>query len=67
MTEIEKHANAHLIATAPELLATLKAIVEEADGTSKPYSADSYLPPHLVHAARVAIANATRLDSWSQA
>lgn len=56
-----------LMAAAPDLLAALAAIVEEADGTSRPYSTDSYLPPHLVHAARVAIANATRPGSWGQA
>jgi len=48
-----------LIAAAPSLLAALQAIVEEADGTSKPYSSDSYLPPHLIQAARAAIAKAT--------
>lgn len=63
----ERKANARLVAAAPELLSALAAIVEEADGTNKPYSSDSYLPPHLVHAARVAIANATRPGSWSKA
>lgn len=55
------------MAAAPELLAALQAIVEEADGTSKPYSSDSYLPPHFIHDARVAIANAKRPGSWSNA
>lgn len=63
----ETAANGRLIAAAPELLAALQAIVEEADGPSKPYSGDSYLPPHLIQAARVAIANATRPGSWGDA
>ena len=38
-----------------EAIKAIKAIVEEVAGASKPYSADSYLPPHLVHDAREAI------------
>ena len=34
----------------------LRAIVEEVAGHSQPYSADSFLPPHMVHDAREAIA-----------
>jgi hypothetical protein len=30
--------------------------VEEVAGASQPYSADSFLPPHMVHDAREAIA-----------
>jgi hypothetical protein len=63
----QAQANASLIAAAPELLAALQAIVEEADGPSKPYSSDSYLPPHLIQAARAAIANATRPGRWGDA
>lgn len=37
-------------------IAVLRAIVEEAAGASQPFSADSYLPPHLIHDAREAIA-----------
>lgn len=39
-----------------ELLAALQTIVDEVDGTSKPYSSDSYLPPHFIYATRAAIA-----------
>lgn len=64
---MDQYAQDRLMSAAPELLAALQAIVEEADGTSKPYSSDSYLPAHMLHAARVAIANATRPGSWGQA
>ena len=33
----------------------LKAIVEEVAGAGFPFSADSYLPAHLIHDARTAI------------
>lgn len=33
----------------------LRAIVEEVSGAGQPFSADSYLPPHLIHDARQAI------------
>ncbi|BBE51169.1 hypothetical protein OYT1_ch1622 [Ferriphaselus amnicola] len=39
-----------------ELLEVLKSIVGEIDGPNKPFSADSYLPPHLVEKARATIA-----------
>ena len=42
--------------TEKNLLEALKAIVEEVAGANQPYSADSYLPPHMVHDAREAIA-----------
>jgi hypothetical protein len=54
-----------LVCNAAELLAALQAIVEEADGPGKPYSGDSYLPPHLIVMARKAIADATRPGSWA--
>ena len=38
--------------TESDLLEALKAIVEEVAGASQPYSADSFLPPHMVHDAR---------------
>ena len=41
-----------------QLLAALQAIVAECDGKAAPYSGDSYLPLHLLDAARVAVANA---------
>ena len=34
----------------------LKRIVAEVAGPGQPYSADSFLPPHMVHDAREAIA-----------
>lgn len=33
----------------------LRAIVEEVSGASRPFSADSYLPPHMIHDARQVI------------
>ena len=33
----------------------LRAIVEEVAGASQPFSADSYLPAHLIHDARQVI------------
>lgn len=41
-----------------ELLASLDAIVNECDGTEKPYSTDSYLPQKFIEKAREAIAKA---------
>lgn len=57
-----------LTAAAPDLLKALQAIVSEVIGPEKPYSADSYLPRHLIYRARQAIAKAigasiTELDS----
>lgn len=36
-------------------IAALHAILDEVSGASQPFSADSYLPAHLVHDARMAI------------
>lgn len=36
-------------------IAVLEAIVAEVAGAGQPFSADSFLPPHLVHDARQAI------------
>lgn len=36
-------------------IAVLRAIVQEVAGHEQPYSAYSYLPPHLIHDARQAI------------
>ena len=52
-------ANARLIAAAPDLLAALQALVAELDGPGKPYSSDSYAPPHFIETAKAAIAKAT--------
>lgn len=46
-----------------ELLSALQAIVNANDEGKL----DQYLPPELMHTARVAIANATRPGSWGQA
>jgi hypothetical protein len=44
--------------SAFELYEALKQIVEELDGSSRPYSADSYLPEHMVHRAIMAVRHA---------
>lgn len=36
-------------------IAVLRAIVQEVAGHEQPFSADSYLPAHLIHDARQAI------------
>jgi hypothetical protein len=41
-----------------QLVAALSAIVEEVAGAGQPFSGESYLPPHLIHDAREAIASA---------
>ena len=51
--------NARLMAAAPDLLAALQALVAELDGPGKPYSTDSYAPPHFIETAKAAIAKAT--------
>lgn len=38
-----------------DAIAVLASIVEEVAGAGQPFSADSYLPPHLIHDARQAI------------
>lgn len=67
MTEREKRGNARLIAAAPEMLAALQAVLAEIDGPDRPHSTDSWLPSHLAHQVRVAVANATRPGGWSNA
>lgn len=59
----EQSANARLIAAAPELLAALQAVLAEIERPNRPYSTDSWLPSHLAHQVRVAVANATRPGS----
>ena len=41
--------------TTADPIAVLEAIVSEVAGAGQPFSADSYLPPHLIHDARMAI------------
>lgn len=41
-----------------DLVSALQAIIAEASGPARPYSADSYLPQHLTEAARAALAKA---------
>lgn len=41
-----------------ELLEALQGIVSECAGPERPYSGDSYLPPHLLDAGRAAVAKA---------
>ena len=48
--------------TAQAMFDALSAIVAELAPGSKPYSSDSYLPAHLVHKARSAIAKASGGD-----
>jgi hypothetical protein len=56
---------AALMASAPQLFDALKAILDEVDGPpeSQPYSADSYLPLHLVENAHAAIAKTQVITS----
>jgi hypothetical protein len=51
-------ANARLIAAAPELLAALRAILDECSPDKRPYSTESWLPDHLLADARAAISKA---------
>lgn len=41
-----------------QVVAALSAIVEEVAGAGQPVSDESFLPPHLIHDARLAIARA---------
>ena len=61
--KLHTEPNTRLIAAAPDLLAALQALVAELDGPGKPYSSDSYAPPHFIETARAAIAKATNGDS----
>ncbi len=47
-------------------ISALQAILDEVAGASTPFSADSYLPAHLVHDARMAIEESTGDDSPEQ-
>ena len=52
----------------PEINAidVLRAIVEEVSGAAFPFSADSYLPAHLIHDARQVIEQYEREQEASQ-
>lgn len=54
----KQKANARLIAAAPEMLAALQAVLAEIEGPDRPHSTDSWLPSHLAHQVRAAIAKA---------
>jgi len=56
ITVTYREANARLIAAAPEMLAALQAVLAEIDEPDRPHSTDSWLPSHLVHQVRAAIA-----------
>ena len=49
-----------------QAIEALKAIVEEVAGVGFPFSADSYLPAHLIHDARQAIEQYEREQEASQ-
>lgn len=46
-----------------DAIAVLKAIVAEVAGPGQSFSADSFLPPHLVHDAREAISRAEDINA----
>ncbi len=48
-------------------IAALKAIIEEVAGHGQPFSADSYLPAHLIHDARAVIEQAAGEEAKSAA
>ena len=68
MKQHQHQQQGRLAAVAPEMLAALQAVLAEIDGPERPYSTDSWLPAHLAHQVRVAVANATgRPAFWSDA
>ena len=55
--------------SATDPVAVLRVIIEEVAGAKQPFSSDSYLPPHMVHDARMVIENHERfpapdVDAW---
>ena len=56
--ELHIEADTRLIAAAPEMLAALQAVLAEIEGPDRPHSTDSWLPAHLAHQVRAAIAKA---------
>ncbi len=59
-------ANAPTKTTSHDAVTVLRAIVEEVAGAGFPFSADSYLPAHLIHDARQAIEQYEREQEASQ-
>ncbi len=55
-----------MTALEQQAVAALKAIVEEVAGHNPPFSADSYLPAHMIHDARIAIDESAGEDSPEQ-
>ncbi len=49
-----------MTALEQQAVAALKAIVKEVAGPERPFSADSYLPAHLIHDARSVLEQADR-------
>lgn len=47
-------------------IAALQAILDEVSGLRPPFSADSYLPAHVIHDARIAIDESAGEDSPEQ-
>ena len=47
-------------------IAALQAILDEVSGLRPPFSADSYLPAHMIHDARIAIDESAGEDSPEQ-
>ena len=55
MAARNKAAGGGASSQAMSAIDVLRAIVEEVAGPGRPFSADSYLPPYLIHDARQAI------------
>ena len=66
---IDDHHAADLasaVNAASHAISVLRAIREEVSGARPPFSADSYLPAHLIHDARMAIEQYERDQEASQ-
>ena len=66
MREERKAALSGPVIPAMNAIAVLRAIIEEVAGPGFPFSADSYLPAHLIHDARQAIEQYEREQEASQ-
>jgi hypothetical protein len=53
-------------APTPTLADTLRAVLAEVTPGQRPYSSDSYLPDHLIEAARTALAAHDQADTAAQ-